>query len=281
MINIAVFTCYFPDKKFKNNLSSVAEQFDYVIVMANDGNNEHISLELLRSNIQVHVSKVNLGISEAFNLGANKAKTLNADFICFFDQDSSIAFDFLSKMHDLYNVISTNKPKLILGPNYTNSVNKLTLIDNAEGKYFEEYAIISSGSMMRLDDFYEIGAYDKKLFIDYCDIDFCFRARLKGYHICISTESLMYHDIGNFVKKRALFFNLRYTEHNEIRVWYMFRNSVILSRKYIFLFPRWVLNNALKRIKSVLLIFIFDKRKYRKIVMVCKGIINGLFLKIK
>lgn len=278
-IDTAIFTCYFPDKGFRDNLTRAAMQFDFVIVIANDGDQRHKELEKIYDNIHIIISESNLGISTAFNKAVHQAENLKSDFIFLFDQDSKISNEFKYKMHEIYDSIAATGLKLILGANYSNSESDISLLIDSSNKYVSQYAIISSGSMMRLEDYLRIGGYNEFLFIDYCDIDFCFRARVLGFKIFITTESLMYHDIGSYIEVDLKMFKLRYTEHSELRVMYMFRNAVLLSKRYFFVYPNWVLLNLFKRIKSLILILLVDKKRVKKIRAVIKGIIEGIFNK--
>jgi rhamnosyltransferase len=71
-----------------------------------------------------------------------------------------------------------------------------------------------------------VGLMDEKLFIDWVDIEWCWRARARGYVIIGCADIVIQHYLGNTLKKFGL---KSYYIRSPIRHYYMIRNAIYLS----------------------------------------------------
>ena len=69
------------------------------------------------------------------------------------------------------------------------------------------------------------------------------------------------------------------TNHNESRRYYNARNRMYLAKKYFFIFPKFVIHNQLSFLKTILIIFLFENEKNKKIRSIFKGIKDGIKMK--
>ncbi|MCH5717222.1 glycosyltransferase family protein [Niabella hibiscisoli] len=94
--------------------------------------------------------------------------------------------------------------------------------------------LITSGSVVNLLLFAEIGGFDEQLFIDEVDSEYCFRLNQKGYRTIKLKNIFLNHSLGVVSAHRSLknFKETPRTLHSPLRVYYMIRNYLYISRAY-------------------------------------------------
>lgn len=219
----------------------------------------------------------NLGIAAAQNIGIEKAKELGCSYIVFFDQDSIFNSDYINQMLLEYIRLKNYYPKIaVLGP---------TVIDKVSGKKYKtkpssvEYdceilpAIISSGSIFETNIFDKIGKMDAKLFIDYVDDEWGWRATYNGYICCMTTRIRLLHKVG---QKSFKLLGIPFILSSPFRYYYQYRNYLwLLSRSYV---PfDWKCKSFIRKIVEILVVPCVSKKKVEVLRNIFRGIYAGLF----
>ena len=227
-MNIAgVVILYHPDiPKTFENLVTYANQVNQLYVF---DNSEPSSLEMAKALSQLTVpyeyisTGTNEGISKRLNEAAHKAIKEGYDYLLTMDQDSSFehgAFEQYLRLVDAYD-----KEKVAqFGVNCDPKHIPVSAIP------FHADSLITSGTILQLAVFKEVGNFDEKLFIDFVDVDYSLRASYMGYHNIIFTNIIMKHTIG-YLKLGRSFKNFKKTLrilHAPIRVYYIVRNGLYL-----------------------------------------------------
>lgn len=123
-----------------------------------------------------------------------------------------------------------------------------------------------------------VGYFDSKNFpIHYDEADFCKRAFLAGYKICLVPSAKVWHDIPlpEEIKEKARFFHI----HNEFRAYYAGRNRMVFHKKYskrhqwiIFLFIfNWIITAY-----YVTIIIFGSKQPLKKRISILKSYLKGV-----
>jgi len=262
-----VVILYNPKIDYLKNINSYCNKIDklYIIDNSNILNKEFYNklLEGLCKNVEYLKQKQNKGIAFGLNLGAKKALSEGYRWILTMDQDSKFENDDLNKMLNYIKNNNTNKLG-ILSPFYSTSLN---LIDHKQNKY--PLVTMTSGNLINLDIFKEVGGFEEKLFIDEVDHDYCYKIRKNGYKILQLNNVILNHNLGKNSKQVNFFGkNLLISNHNHIRKYYIIRNKLYTSNK----FPQYT--NSF--FKSLLIEFIkvifYEKNKFKKILYMLKGI---------
>lgn len=182
---------YNPDvSRLKSNISAIAPQVEEVIIFDNGSNNLDDVLSFASSNISIIPSEENKGMAVALNALANEAIKRNYDEILLLDQDSVSTESMVKELSAL------SAPDVgIVCPCKTdrNSMGE-------EDTYKEEAEAlhtITSGSLVNLSIFEEVGGYDERLFVDWVDLDYCHNLRLHGYRILRASEAVLIHELGH------------------------------------------------------------------------------------
>lgn len=205
------------------------------------------------------------GIAGALNLGIRSAIKNNTQWVLTMDQDSCFVANHIE------NFIATL---------YTLNHEKTAIISPCH-QLFKEIKVIkedfssidscmTSGSLVNIEIFKRIGHFREEFFIDYVDLEYCLRARYRGYEIIKINSVILKHKLGN--SKKHLKFIL-VTNHSPLRRYYITRNRFITLWEYKFVFPFYCLNEFRLVLMDVFKILIFEKQKSNKL----KSTILGIF----
>ncbi len=180
----------------------------------------------------------NIGLASAQNQGVQFVMENSYEACCIFDQDSDIDTNYLDVMVADYNtVVSGGESVGAIGPcivdrssglSYPITIyngvllNRYTLTENeiAECSY-----IISSGSLITREALIKVGSFLDILFINYIDIEWCFRSRFKGLKVFTTNNTKLTQDVGLY---RKMILGRAIPVHNPIRRYYAARNSVLM-----------------------------------------------------
>jgi len=168
----------------------------------------------------------NLGIATALNYGCAMAMSLGSKYALLLDQDTVFIPRTLSQHVETAQNLFINEKVALVAPG------SHILESQNEQLPFQVKSAITSGSIIRLTSWREIGRFNDGLFIDQVDHDFCIRLRLRNYTILSNPAVLMTHKVGDPRKKRILKFAIVSTNHHWLRRYYQVRNSLYLRRWY-------------------------------------------------
>jgi rhamnosyltransferase len=84
------------------------------------------------------------------------------------------------------------------------------------------------------------------------------------------------HALGTPVVRQLPWRTIGSSNHSAARRYYMTRNHVILARQYLFKEPAWVLRTVYTRLKSLLMLLVFDDDRMLKIRLMGRGLAHGL-----
>ena len=248
---IAIITVYYPKCEHINNIVSISQQVDLVIVC---DNSPYDNFDLFKSisNLRYCFWNKNLGLSASFNnvLKDESFEWSNSDNIIFFDQDSYIPDNHISSMVKDYDDLEQKGFNVgCIGPFFFNKsmgkVESPKLYEDVGNSIVKVKSIITSSMLCKYGKIKEISFWNENLFLDMADWDLCWRFIEKGYFCYMSPNSIMEHSVGEG-NKRVLFFNLRIGK--PFREYYQTRDCL-----YLFL-ERYVPWNFRVRFVAMILI---------------------------
>lgn len=256
--------------------AKILPQNTILIIVDNTPNQD---LKLQEKNIFYIPLYNNYGIAEAQNKGINFAIQQKCSHIIFFDQDSSVGNTFIKDIFDEYNRINLIYPNLfLLGPTTCNGRTREEYKSTIHPDHQTEYdfiprrEIISSGSCVSTEKIKQVGLLDSKLFIDFVDFEWCWRANAKKYISGITPHVKLTHFIGQTEYK---ILNQLVIISSPIRYFYQTRNYLwLLKRSYVPI--QWKINNGIKRIIHILS-FPFKTPTWKQIYKnIYKGFLAGI-----
>jgi rhamnosyltransferase len=258
---LAVVVSYNGLQSTRQTVEALRTQVGEVYVVDNGSAPESLAvLDTLELEEGVVVERLgeNRGIGHALNRGVRRARERGYPWLLTMDQDSLVDG---SLVQAYATAIAEDPSRVCLSP----------LIPERGGRQPVEtvrvaYAI-TSGNLVQMSVFDEIGLYDEGLFIDCVDFDFCLRLRRAGYTVQRVADARMRHQLGEAVRAPRLIRRF-YALHSPVRRYYMYRNYMYLVERYLVSFPAFILKLGLAQVILTVLIAFLDpspKRSYRAI----------------
>jgi rhamnosyltransferase len=180
----------------------------------------------------------NLGIAAALNQGIEMLLSEGCQIALLFDQDSEPTARHLSVLPALLeDWVARGEKIALVGPAYDDprlggvapfvrfrpfSLARVP----ANGDYpVDADFLITSGSCLNLACWSIVGPMEDALFIDFVDLEWCIRAKRKGYRVVGIPWITMAHELGG---EPVRIFGRIYPMHGPVRHYYLFRNAVRL-----------------------------------------------------
>jgi rhamnosyltransferase len=233
---------YHPKKKDLNNILSYLPLVNKVYIFDNSENIEtNIPFEDADKIIYI-ADFENKGLSFRLNQACNLAIADGFDFLLTMDQDSYfINENLIQYFYDIKNY-SDKDTVGSFGLEHSSE----SKIGNPKNIYHKEVAfLITSGSVINLNNIKKIGGFDENLFIDGVDYDFCFATLKMGLKCILFEHNYLNHSIGEKTRSaciKTLYLIKKEKQlHAPIRMYYIKRNMLYLEKKYVALFPELIL----------------------------------------
>lgn len=183
----------------------------------------------------------NLGIATAINQGVEALIARGCTSAILFDQDSEPSDELLRALpRAMDGELARGAKVALVGPAYEDArlggiapfvrfgMWRLQRIAPLGTRPLEVDFLITSGSCINLAAWPAIGPMDDALFIDFVDLEWCVRARSKGFSVLGLPTLRLRHELGG---EPVRFLGRNYPAHSPTRHYYMFRNSVALIRR--------------------------------------------------
>jgi len=304
---VAVIVTHFPDAESQTRLlHRLATQVNEIVIVSNSAvieqsastehakpqdhsTSEHTSAgddysssqaELPHPAIQTHYlnNGNHHGLAGGLNLGITYAlDILKTDYLYLSDQDSLPAPELVQRLLEHYKQLSSVafEPIGAIGPSHQ-YIN--TRFDGfPRHKPVKVSDIISSGSLISCNVINAVGIMDEKLFIDYVDTEWCYRATSLGYSHWVVPGEQLEHTLGN-ASVRVLN-TTKPIHHNADRHYYIVRNSMYLWRQ-----PhmplRWKLIDMAKFARRIIAYPLLSTDKPKHLRAVLQGIRDGFKMRM-
>ena len=259
-----------PPKGVLDNIATYLPQVDQLFVMDNSpAPDPSLAKEVEKWKDATYIPMgSNKGIAAALNAGARVATERGCDYLLLMDHDSQADEGMVAAYR---SYITSERGDLssvaILSPfhfykNYT------TRVDGAD---VERSVAITSGTLLDLRAYREVGPFLEPLFIDYVDFEYCLRLRLRGYRIVRVGKAVLYHTLGDLTSRVIVGRKIGVTRHSPLRVYYRTRNRLFVARRYLFSFPGFVLFDAMVFCNELIKIIFFEEDAVDKCAMMLKG----------
>ncbi|WNC71286.1 glycosyltransferase family 2 protein [Thalassotalea psychrophila] len=284
MKNIAAVIILYHPKilEVEKNISLLASQVSHCFIV--DNSVPKTEQLMLPDNATLISLGENVGIAKAQNIGLKKAQEQNADFTVLFDQDSQVTKSIVIDLHKSYYLEAAKTHKVIaVGPRPFDIFTQKIMIPSVQKEHasLSELTIcsqiIASGKMIKMEYLDEVGLFLEELFIDGVDHEWCWRAKVKGFSVAINESVIMNHQLGD---ARGRFLGITYKIGSPIRLFYQFRNILILSRRdYVPTY--WKLRNLISIPVRFVIFSIRGPNRSKRIRFMLRGIFKGILYNSK
>ncbi|MEB6378348.1 glycosyltransferase family 2 protein [Leclercia adecarboxylata] len=256
-----VVVWYNPSKKELNNIKSYYSHVDRIYIVDNsDSDNSGLlnSPDFSAEKIVYHPNLTNIGIASALNRGCLSAIKDGFEWIMTMDQDSTFPEHEITKfLYEFEAKIKGYEDIAIVAPRSS---------DLQSHGFVEK--VITSGNIVNLHAYQQVGGFDDELFIDEVDHDFCFKLIQANYKIFLLSNVRMAHSLGNS-KIHNFIFNYKFhvMHHSPVRKYYIIRNRLIVRKRYPAYTRRYIKDN----IHLLISIILFEGNKVEKIINAARG----------
>ncbi|MDF7670365.1 glycosyltransferase family 2 protein [Orbaceae bacterium ESL0721] len=287
----AVIVTFNPDNELTARIALLIDQIGYLCIVDNGSDDAGVLDEvaaIFPDKVTVIKLPVNKGIGAALNIGLAQIQKSGFRLCVTFDQDSSVTEDFIKNLLATYD--AKNSPDHVVamvGANYRDNANrsnqKKFLVCS---KYWfhrvrpdsdiEVTTLITSGCLVDIDIWNELGRVNEALFIDYVDTEFALRSIAAGYHLYLSYDAVIYHELGAKEVHKVAGVPIYPTNHSPLRRYYMARNAIYMYKNYAGKFVGWFLYDVAAVIYTLSTILFFERDKLQKFKMYLIGWKDGL-----
>jgi rhamnosyltransferase len=275
----AVIVTFRPSPVVSVNIARTRRQVQGLVVVDNASPPETLASILTASrelDFEVIQNGANLGVAAALNIGVKWARSQGHSFAALFDQDSGITEGFMLAMLEGYESNSLRERIALVTPKHleheTGEWERPAMAEDGS-----PLVAITSGSLMPLSIFDRCGWFEEDLVIDRVDDEYCLRARSMGYTIALCSDAVLHHSVGS--PKMHSFLGIRQvkaTHHGAKRYYYLSRNRIVMVKRYWRKYPRWSYLAARSVVRDLIVNFVVEDDRWRKLGTTLRGIIDGL-----
>ena len=238
----AVVTAYKPDAMFVARLENTSLQVEHLFVVDNTPGGMASNSENLPVNMTVIADGTNRGLAVALNAGIEEATRRGAEFVLLLDQDSTPPKDFVDDLLAGYWRVTERAKVAVVAPLMIDERTGIPDVPKLEPRrmvntgIYDWPSLPTSGMLIPVEVYHEIGQFDTDLFLDFVDFEWCWRARSKGYLTCRVNKARLSHNLG-FATRKLLMFT--YCVPAPFRHYFQFRDTLNLAlRPYAPVFQR-------------------------------------------
>jgi rhamnosyltransferase len=276
----AVVVTYHPDPGFPDRLDRVRRQVGRVVVVDNGSSPQARGMlrNMAGSDVELILNDANLGVATALNQGVGRARDLSFRWTLTLDQDSIVEPLLVDALLEAVTNYPAREKIAVVGSNYIDETRGKTLVpDLPEGPNFvEQTTVITSGSLLSLDAYQQVGPFRDDFFIDHVDDEYCLRALSKGYKVVLCRKTGIRHSIGGAISKRMFGLKLWSSDHSPARRYYMTRNFSRLMGEYLFQQPGWLLSRLFRHVVFAFLMVLLEGNRREKVRHMATGIAHGI-----
>jgi len=170
----------------------------------------------------------NMGIAAALNAALNKASEQGFDYLLTMDDDSyftgTTLHDYLTRAEEIF---ASDEKVIQIGIHNSGDKDDDLVVNNENPDW-----LITSGSIMAVENSIAVGGFLEKLFIDEVDREFCYRASDAGYKMRRVLDLTMQHNLGQPIKGKFLGKSYEAMGHGKVRKYYIFRNCTYVMQEF-------------------------------------------------
>lgn len=271
---VAVLVAYHPDwVRLQKNIEAVCPQVSKVYLWDNTGVDSEVAHVDLPGNVEYIQSHENLGIAEPLNKVGVLAFASGAEWMLTLDQDSTLPIDYVSAVLSRVEQLNA-RCKIGIAAGMHEVLNSAS----QEYQSSQVKTLITSGSLVYLPAYDEIGGCEEGFFIDCVDHELSLKMRRRGWQLWCFGDVRFFHTIGEprKVSIPLLGMKLCCSNHSALRKYYATRNRIKLYWRYFLFDPAFCLRDLYAMFAESVKIMLFENKRAAKLQAIGLGILDGL-----
>jgi rhamnosyltransferase len=229
----AAVILYHPTESALTNMDTYQDYVQKVFVFDNSEKETAIrQMVQQKNNIEYHQDFENKGIATRLNQACEKAIDEGYDWLLTMDQDSFFSPDSLAFYLKCFSEYSAKEKVAVFGTRYQRQHKTSLPVCAAR----ETLNLITSGMLVNLKHFKDLGGFDEALFIDSVDHDYIIRAKKRDLSAIEFSNIFILHQLGTLVYRSSIktLYLVKKTKvvHSPLRCYYIYRNMLYLQKKF-------------------------------------------------
>jgi rhamnosyltransferase len=254
---VAVMVTWNPDHTVGGHAATIAEQVDELVIVDNGTVEREGLIAPLAATATLITLGANRGLGAALNRGVAEAKARGAAWVVLFDQDSRPSANYVATLHRSLNRHEQGQSIAVIGGRLVEPTAGLPAhrwlrrhewipflfqkVPSGGADLAQVTMVITSGSMVRVAAWEQVGGFDETLFVDAVDTEFCLRCRAFGWIIAVSSGAILHHRLGRRKRHVVLWVEAFPTHHPPLRHYYVARNRWLVARKHAVREAHWMI----------------------------------------
>ena len=223
----------------------------------------------------------NTGIAKALNIGCEKALELGYHYVITMDQDSKVTDEIITSLLNYYDKMKLQQNISIVSPTHLLQGDVIANVSyrSSNNSPLNSIFTMTSGNLVILSTWQQLGGFREDLFIDMVDIEFYIRAMLSGFMVLTLPNVVMQHNLGSLEVRKLFGKNISVLNHSPIRKYYQTRNILWLISNY------YTRNKEVGKLFKVWLnivigVVLFEQNKLVKLKYIIWGLRDFIFGKL-
>lgn len=262
---------YEPNLEMLQNINQLGKNVEKVFIMDNSSSSHS---DFLKNNMkylyEYQYWGCNKGLAYALNDACSKAAAENFDYIFTMDQDSIFEETSMDKMKEFvmfHNQHGMLAPQIIP---YFKHIPDIHLKEKADFEIVK--FAITSGCLMNIKAFQDVGGFDSKLFIEHIDVDYCIKLYQNSWSLLRMNHAILYQRAGNSIPKKLFGRVVHPLFASPVRGYYLFRNQKYIKQKY----GNLIYGFTGKLYKTLIKTILYEDKKLIRILFYIKGYLAAL-----
>ncbi|MPY90068.1 MAG: glycosyltransferase [Luteitalea sp.] len=278
----AVVVTYHAPPASEATIEAVSSQVERLVVVDNGSDPTEqawLRATAARYGAQVIANATNRGIAAALNQGVCRLADEGFAWVLLFDQDSRPVTDLVERLLGARASAPESDRPALVGANFFDpgkgEVQDPAALAGSEPLRRVE-SVITSGTLLSTEAYRLVGPFREDFFIDYVDLEYCFRLRRHGYGVAISRDVLMTHTLGAYRTRWLWRVPVRTSNHAAVRHYFITRNHLLVFRQQLWAQPRWALVSLCNRVRIMGLTLLLEPERRRKLGYIAAGVLDAI-----
>lgn len=256
-------------------LESVSVQVETLFVIDNSDRTHDLAVQVARlANVQFVDNHGNQGIAHALNVALELSAQASLNLLLTLDQDSLLPAGYVSQLVRLLDARHDRSVIAIAGGEYlTAGVREGGPVVPSDG---EVDFLITSGNLLDVDLVSKAGGFRTEFFIDYVDMDLCFRLRKRGLKVIQHPSLTFRHRVGDSQWSKIGNVSFVASHHSAFRRYYMTRNRLVFFKDNLSFATGFVLTDVYGLFKDTVKVVLVEDGKLSKLKAAALGLKDAL-----
>ena len=214
-----VINTFKSEDKIYQCLNSISSNYKVIIIENSNNHDFKKNIEEKYSNVQCYLTGENLGYAKGNNYGLSKVKS---QFALILNPDTKLEKETISNFLERAEKI---KDFAIIGPAKQEEFSKIDLNENKD-QIFQVSHLKGFAMFLNMNQFEDVGFFDKNFFIYLEEIDLCKRLKKNGKKIYLD-KNIIIHHLGGKSHNKSIEFEMELS-----RNWHWMWSTFYFNKKH-------------------------------------------------